>query len=273
MAMNDKDKGDKHYVELDVLLDTRLATLTSIHPSLAEKMILSGKYYDRYHDVFDQFIDVDMAVYDHHYGHRDIEVLKLAKSTLVYKLINNEISEGYYKFMQGMIDHPPTVVVNYYPYELNKQEKKEMEAVLATIFITYDVKLMSKDPALLSPSRLASEYAHCWMYDRDQYLRPFYRNLNMSPAHETIFHFPALAQGRDAELATADQIVDGLSRLQEGLAGFMVMDFIPAFNFSFHLHTTDVKGEYQTKASTLETTTDLEREAEAERHDLLRDVL
>lgn len=271
--MNNKDKGDKHYVELDVLLDTRLATLAQMDPKLAEKMIISGKYYDRYHDVFSEFIDVDMAEYQHHYGHRNIDTLKLAKGTLVYKLINNEISGGYYKYMQGLVDYPPRIVVNYFPYQLSKSEVKEMEAVLATLFVTYDVKLVSKNPATLSPATLASEYVHCWMYDRDEYLKPFYRNLDKTPAHETVFHFPAIAQGKDAHLATADQIVDGLSRLQEGLAGFMAMDFIPAFNFSFHLHTTDVKGEYRNEASTLETTADLEREAEAERHDLRRDSL
>lgn len=263
---------EKHYVELDVLLDTRLGTLAKINSGYPEQMLLSGKYYDRFHDRFDFFIDIDRDAYQREYTHRDLETLKLSKTTLVYKMINNELTESYYRYIQNINDSPPKVVVNTWPYILNKAEQKAMRAVLATILITYDIKLIREDPVKLPPWELAKDYRHLWMYDLDAYLKPHYRGFNKHFCGGAVFHFPAIAQGNFDQTVDEESLVSGFTELQEGLAGVMVLDFIPSFNFSFHLHTTDPKGlEEETDEGIIETEADLAKVAAEERHDLDRD--
>lgn len=255
-----------YYVELDCLLDTRLGTLAKINPGADVAVIESGKYYQRYEDNFSALVNIPKEVFDHHYGHRDKETLKLSRTTLVYKLINDAMSDNYLKFMQNIIDHPPTLHVNIYPYELTADESAELKALLSNIMISYSVKIIRENPETLPPWKLLRRFGNAWMYNFDDYIRPFYRELEKRPSGGIVLHFPAICRGETTYGLDEEEIVHGFTRVQDGLAGYLTLDFGLAFDYSFHLHTTAPKSGVEFEPAVNEE--NLEEVAAKEHHEL-----
>lgn len=228
------------YVELDCLLDTRLGTVSTIDNKAGEQLIAGGKYYSRWHDRIWELCAVSEVKYSQDYGWRDKETLKHSKTTLVYKALNDVLFDEHDKYMRGIIHKAPSVTVNIYPYDV---DKKSIELLLSNLLVTPWITVISENPEKLPPWEIGKKYTHIWQYDFDTYLKPFYRELGEKGAGTAIYHFPALARGKNKQGVTDAQLVDGIMRLSENMRGVMTVLFEPVYNYCFHLHTTPLKTE------------------------------
>jgi hypothetical protein len=153
------------YVELDVLLDTRLGTLARIGQDVAARILGTGSYHTRQSDDFE---GVSKDQFQELYSARD--TLTLAHSTvtgailwlkrLAGVLADQAIERPYHDGIQ--------IVVNTYPYQLTSEEQGQMvEAIAAWIrtTVTTKVELVSIATKDLTPLHCKSSYAMMMIYD------------------------------------------------------------------------------------------------------------
>lgn len=112
------------YIELDAILDTRLATISRINQEAATRMLGNEAYYKRLSDEF-WLIDptITEQAYKDMYAARNWETLQAARpSGLLVELIN--VVQGLEKRI--MVGDPEisklNIDVNIYPYDLNEEE-------------------------------------------------------------------------------------------------------------------------------------------------------
>ena len=126
-------KRYKVLLNIDCLFDTKLGTVTSLNPEWGVGL-LEGGYLDRLSNklsLYNPSID-DKAVAER-WALRDMEVLRLSKSTNILNLLSNYAAIS----NKGDPEHPEalhmSVVLNTYPYELSRKEMVTMFTYLRDI--------------------------------------------------------------------------------------------------------------------------------------------
>lgn len=156
------------YVELDVLLDTRLGTLARISQEAAEKQLLAG-HVNREHDWFADVVDMDE--YTRMYNNRDADTLPYCTITaavpllseLSVKLISQINTMPYYDGIR--------IVVNMCPYELSLEEQDEIgKAVAHYVGNHVPVELTYIKPESLTPAYCKQNFAMMLMYDYNSWM-------------------------------------------------------------------------------------------------------
>lgn len=147
--MSEEIKPHQLLIELDALLDTRIATVRRIDPTVAEQLLENPNYRNRVSDELN-YIDsrIDLLSYNTAYIKRDMETLDYSKATLLVGYIVRLISK-----LQMVIDanNPELkdidVVVNHYPYKLTEDEKNFIIAgVSSMIGLSDNVSLVNLEP-------------------------------------------------------------------------------------------------------------------------------
>jgi hypothetical protein len=160
--MSGANRLETIYVELDVLLDTRLGTIARISQEAAEKT-LSEEYFKR--DV-DDFVHVDMDQYRALYAQRDVETLKHSMCTLGMDFVKQILIKLDQQGATRPYHDGGRLVVNTYPYLLSEEERNEMGlAIAAWIDGIAPVELTYIRPEFLSPEICRMQYASMLMYE------------------------------------------------------------------------------------------------------------
>ena len=87
-----KDKVSRILISLDCILDTRLAVIMDINPSLVDKVLVNKDF--NYHErLSDEFPDVDKSDFNARYSNRDITILAQSRVTNIFNFLieSNEI--------------------------------------------------------------------------------------------------------------------------------------------------------------------------------------
>lgn len=113
-------------VDLDVILDTRLATIFSIDESKLEAVMEDG-YHDRLQDIF---TGIDRSIYESTYLNRDKQILQHALLTPIVSMISEFVEKTNKLLITTPIHRRPKVDINIYPYELNDEEANNIIAAL-----------------------------------------------------------------------------------------------------------------------------------------------
>lgn len=156
------EKKSAILVDIDVLLDTRLAVLHGVGPEQTDRALKAG-YYNRH---IDDFPGMPFLSFREAYGRRDKRDLK---NTVLTK-INFLVREFVMSTLQQVINSPfhmkPLVVVNTYPYTLDLEEEKNfMQAVIAMTGGLADVQVVHKTPEEVTPLYLKREISLAVMYE------------------------------------------------------------------------------------------------------------
>lgn len=112
------------YVELDSLLDTRLATLIRIDEAEASKALELG-YRERLSDVWSQLgLNINQDVYAERYRKRDRATLQAARPSGIVPMVHQLVGA-----LGKMADNTPfveavTLDVNFWPYQLTEGNAK-----------------------------------------------------------------------------------------------------------------------------------------------------
>lgn len=161
-------------IELDCLLDTRLATIARISEQSAVE-VLKNDYHKRKADWFEPVVDMDQ--YTSLYKARDVDTLKLAHPTEGFRFVR-EMVKLYRK--QAVDTNSPysgkiKIVVNTFPYQLNAELTDLIGRALAVRFgAIASCELVSLSPAELTPELVRARYCMLMMYEYDPWLSMHY---------------------------------------------------------------------------------------------------
>lgn len=171
------DTGYDIFVELDALLDTRLATIAKINDEAAQRILDHTEYFDRLNDDFEKYTGIPRNISDDVYKRRDRHTLVREDGTanalltpMVLQL--NEIVKSI--LADGMVRHTPRkfkVIISTSPYTLPRED---MDAIAAAIYrhIGEQVPVVCMDISLkdLVPSIIRSNYSGIILYHFNEWL-------------------------------------------------------------------------------------------------------
>ena len=158
------------YVELDVLLDTRLGTLARMSQEMADRILMEGGYHARKADVF---ADVDMEEFRKLYMARDVLTLQHSTLTGAISMVKRLVDVLADQAIERPYHDGAKIVVNYYPYQLTGEEKDELVRVIQAWIdstATTTVELVSIATKDLTPRHCKSSYAMMMIYDHETWM-------------------------------------------------------------------------------------------------------
>jgi hypothetical protein len=169
-------------IELDCLLDTRLATIRRLSKEAAVQVLQNG-YHTRQADWFADVVDMDQ--YTRLYKARDIETLKLAQPTEGFRFVREMVK----LFRENAVEtNSPysgkiKIVVNTYPYQLNAEMSEVIGRALAVKFKAMaPVELVHLSPAELTPALVRARFCMLMLYEYDPWMSLHY---NVDPSKLT----------------------------------------------------------------------------------------
>ena len=139
-------------IDLDVLLDTRIATLVQLDPDEAMRLLESGFTARVTDDLSGMNSTISNEAYQEAYKNRDIETLKTSRMTnYIFELaiLIKQMTENLAKDNTRVLD--PCVVINYYPYKELDDEVLKQIIYAVEQYITTAVTIKS---VYLSPEEL-----------------------------------------------------------------------------------------------------------------------
>lgn len=174
----------KILVDLDAILDTRLAMANRIEPGLAIKLL--GTNWDE--RTTDKLIwetgNISEVDYKQAYGRRTYDILPESFATPILKYItaifHDEMSS--LDIEKGDMDF--TLVVNIFPYYLSKDEVDEIaHTVKVATNLIATVELDSMDPRTLTSDYLTgASYTHYVTFEIIRWLKDHHRQVVLNPA-------------------------------------------------------------------------------------------
>ena len=170
------------HTELDVLLDTRLATLIYLDEKEAARAFDLG-YRERTSDFWWHLgLDIDQKDYENAYRNRaeGDHILKRAKMTNAIGLIAH-MSDQLIEQAQGTpFSDEVTVEINTYPYLLSSQVKAAFIAGIEDLFPAY-TKLETSRVSIKeqTPERIDQDYDLFMTYDFDTWLNEHHERLKV----------------------------------------------------------------------------------------------
>lgn len=153
-------------VELDAILDTRLATLAKINPEAAVKTANDLRYYDRLIDDFVEVCGVTKEEFREAYKNRDVEVLQNSVMTEIILILNEltlklEMEANDTPFVSNVI-----VELNVFPYQLDEDDRLAIaEAVMMRCGHSTEVKCVFYHPKEMTPQAIKNRYSGMFIYN------------------------------------------------------------------------------------------------------------
>ena len=153
-------------IDLDSLLDTRIATVSSLDPDAAIKMLCDEDYTYRLQDDFTQWSPLfTQEAYIAEYAKRDVETLKYARITHMAQYLYELTID----FEQEQIDRGKEdrveVKVNLFPYNLRPLEVEEIIGMMSSFvgpLTTVTTEFVN--PRNLYPMHIGNVYSVLIMY-------------------------------------------------------------------------------------------------------------
>lgn len=115
------------YVDIDALLDTRIATLHLVHPSLVKEAFDNG-YFTRKQDAFKS---LDKKSFKELYETRDSDILENAIYTKILLLIQDMVDKSVEQALTTPHVTKVILYINTHPYKLSEQEEASIVEAMA----------------------------------------------------------------------------------------------------------------------------------------------
>lgn len=184
------------YVDMDVLLDTRLGTVMKLHGAQVVNAILESGYHDRKDD---NFPGVNVEAFKALYAARDLEIVALSAMTNIVSLLQEIIPKLIQQAMKRPFHNGVRIVVNTHPYQLSKDDTAEIVAIVAyhlrnftELEIPVRFESVTLTDAELTPQYCMSNFSTMLMYDVNNWLSAQQHALLTNPIPKVTFIAPAL---------------------------------------------------------------------------------
>lgn len=193
---------EKHkvFVDLDCLLDTRLAALGQYSEKAALNLLLSGMYHTRKHNAFDRFDpSIDREAVDALYRNRDIVTLRHSVITPI-TLMLSDLSDRYHRVVgENPKRHSVDVTVNVYPYKLDTEMLETIIDTVGTAIDTDDIRSCYRSLEDLDPGYLM-KYDTVIRGELDEWINKHHVALATGVMKDTSYYCPEIYVNPDAEL-------------------------------------------------------------------------
>jgi len=160
------------FVELDCLLDTRIALIQGIWPKWAEQLASSAKYFRRIDDNFAKhWPDFPQVDFNDTYRARTYAHIRgRAAWTPVAKRIQTFSRLIKAKTVTLSNDAPLTLTVNLYPYRVPMEDKDVLEEVLLDMFAFDCIRFVNMSPDMVTPLYLDKNFKEFVIYNFDEWI-------------------------------------------------------------------------------------------------------
>lgn len=118
-------------VDLDSILDTRIATLSIINQDAAVKAVMSKDYYTRVINDFSKLCGVSLAEFDAAFAKRDVETLKQSLPSAAVFIMNVMIKDLAKQHVESPFADKVKIVINTHPYVLTPEELSSMKVAIS----------------------------------------------------------------------------------------------------------------------------------------------
>lgn len=233
--------GIKAYVELDVLLDTRIATLAKLDPAAAER-ISKDWYHQRTSDLFSvKGSGISQTEYEAAYTHRDEETLKGATMTWLPQYLLTLISRLTTSLGQPLLSEQFTIQINVFPYDLPQPVEDSIQLAMETYTNgAAIIEIVHMRPEDLTVKVLKNNYDICFMYDFDGWLMLHTEEFKETQVPEVRVVAPRLylkdaPRQAIAKAEKEEMVWEQMAMLFMGLVGVVFMD-VRLFSFVTETH-------------------------------------
>ncbi len=227
----------KIYLELDALLDTRLAVLHGIDPDAAVKVVQDDRYYHRLSNNF-SWAGVSKETFDIAWDARTADCLPDATITQIPFMLADLVQRLELAHMDSPTARKPLVEVNVWPYQLTENERVGVvNAVMRRAGLDTVVRAVSFDPTVeLTMQRLRKEYASLFMYNFTEWVNAHQQEMQRVIAPRTTVFAPTLFELREP---TEEDLrsyglrpnTDPAVLVEKAFAEFIALDAMPTYFF------------------------------------------
>jgi hypothetical protein len=159
-------------IEIDALLDTRLAVMDRLDPEAAVRLASNPDYYTRMIDHMEPLCGIDEATYQEAWNKRSFEDLKHALATPMVDFLHYQALD-----LARKVKLEPTVegaeyVINLFPYRIPLPDETALHNALSQRFgHAVPIKLVFLSPKEIEPLQVRSKYAGLVFYNHHLWIR------------------------------------------------------------------------------------------------------
>jgi len=228
-------------VELDCLLDTRLAVLNALSKVATTRITEDGSYWSRESDNFEELTQgvIRNAEFITAYAKRNKETLKRSRPTLITKLLHTISREVEAQKLSAPDVDSLKIDVNVYPYKLTADELR----VLSTAVMCYggletEVTSVSVSLAELTPLAIKKQWDGVILYDFDKWFTCNAELLNSTPIPRHLMFAPALyikpvEKSEDVQITSSQGMtINPFTAVEMGLVAHLTLELLRAEEFS-----------------------------------------
>jgi hypothetical protein len=217
------------YVEIDALLDTRLAALYRLDKTKIIDEIASG-YLTR---VSDEFVHYDQKAFEELYQNRGKEQLITdAILTEAWRFINFFSVQTLHALVSSPLQRQPKLYLNVYPYKLSETVISAMITALANLLKNQiDIEVIEATKEEITPKHAKKHFAFMVIYDYWNWLDIHSANQNLKDTQlsEVTMIVPALLKSRAAAKELAG--IDAFGAIEQLTAPFVKTQIYPVSKF------------------------------------------
>lgn len=224
-------------IELDALLDTRLATVARLSVENAVQLA-STKYRNRLSkDLTLLNPEIDMQAFNEAYSKRDLTTLMASKMTGGVFLLAGMVEE-----LENQTHDTPflsalEIDVNVYPYKVDESvEIALINSVMAYAGLETKVNIVNLSPESLRPGIIKSTWAGLMMYDFDNWLNLHNVELTTSKIPTISIIAPALFKDvipKEDDLKNdSGEVLKPFTTVEMALCEFVSVSFVDSKYFS-----------------------------------------
>lgn len=195
---------DTVYLDLDALLDTRLAVVSSIDQQAAAKLVTSEEYFTRDTDDFSAITGIPHERYLEEWSKRNVSHLARSIKTHIPLLLNELIHKLEVQEEQTPFRQNTDIELNVWPYvDLLPVEREQLcLAIMVHAGIQTIPRVTCFNPKELTPRRIKQGYSGLIMYNLRDWLQHHLEAFEKIGAPDVAVLAPALYNGERPDLAS-----------------------------------------------------------------------
>jgi hypothetical protein len=215
-------------IELDALLDTRLATIASLGDAALDAAY-TPEYHNRLQDIF---TGVDRDIYATKYAQRDSSILANAVVTPMGEMLTQFTYSTLHQVINTPFHYQPKILLNIHPYHLTEDEIYViMESIRTLTCSKADIQIIDVAYADISPSYVKSNISIMVMYEYYKWLEIHSVNgaFRRVSCPEVTLLGPAIYF---TDPVSTDATIEAMEAMQTLAAPLIGLRLLPIENFS-----------------------------------------
>lgn len=215
-------------VELDSLIDTRLAMAYLLDKPSVEKITNDDSYYTR---VKDNYGNISKDIFDVFYKKRNKQLLTLGLPTPVFSILREHYGDIITDELNDEFEDDIKIFLNIYPYILTDSEKDKLVKTLNVVIPKSIVEIVSMSKKDLTPDWIDENVGTVIMYEGIDWIEYHMANnkLVSKPLLNTMLISPAIVPGSVSKARIKKDVFKDIMLVSSTLIDLVLVD---AVNFS-----------------------------------------